>query len=97
VIAPAHRGRFERYAKGTFFEEGNKCPEFLRHKACVISPSVLQSQSIPTSKLVQHAGEFILTFPGGYHQGYNTGFNCRIIYLLTLGAESVNFACFDMF
>ncbi|CEP18906.1 hypothetical protein [Parasitella parasitica] len=34
-------------------------------------------------RCVQQAGEFIITYPFGYHSGYNLDFNC---------AESVNFA-----
>jgi jumonji domain-containing protein 2 len=33
--------------------------------------------------VTQEAGEFIVTFPLGYHAGYNNGFNC---------AEAINFA-----
>lgn len=32
---------------------------------------------------MQLPGEFILTYPKGYHSGFNLGFNC---------AESINFA-----
>lgn len=34
-------------------------------------------------KVTQEAGQFIVTFPFGYHAGFNHGFNC---------AESTNFA-----
>jgi hypothetical protein len=43
----------------------------------------LESNGIPVHRCVQHEGEFMITFPFGYHSGYNLGFNC---------AESVNFA-----
>ncbi|KAI9002689.1 JmjC domain, hydroxylase-domain-containing protein [Gaertneriomyces semiglobifer] len=83
VIPPDQRHRFETVAKSTFSEEAYKCPEFLRHKTCLISPKFLSRHNVPVSRVVQKAGEFIITYPYGYHQGYNLGFNC---------AESVNFA-----
>ncbi|KAJ3129299.1 Lysine-specific demethylase 4B [Physocladia obscura] len=83
VIPPPQRQKFERYAQGLFFDESKSCPEFLRHKTCLISPNALQAQGIKVDRLVQYEGEFVITFPFGYHAGYNLGFNC---------AESVNFA-----
>ena len=44
---------------------------------------MLAKNSCRPNTLVQHAGEFVITFPRGYHAGFNLGFNC---------AESVNFA-----
>ncbi|KAJ1658819.1 hypothetical protein IWQ61_001996 [Dispira simplex] len=79
-----HRARFERVAQSLFSEEAHRCSEFLRHKAFVVSPTVLSKQyDVPVYRLVQTQGEFVITFPGGYHAGFNQGFNC---------AESVNFA-----
>ncbi|KAG2463834.1 KDM4B demethylase, partial [Polypterus senegalus] len=59
------------------------CDAFLRHKMTLISPSILKKYSIPFDRITQEAGEFMITFPYGYHAGFNHGFNC---------AESTNFA-----
>ncbi|KAJ3278023.1 Lysine-specific demethylase 4B, partial [Rhizoclosmatium sp. JEL0117] len=83
VIPPAYRQKFEVYASGIFANEAKTCPQYLRHKSCVISPTALQAQGIKVEKVVQFEGEFMITFPYAYHSGYNLGFNC---------AESVNFA-----
>jgi hypothetical protein len=39
--------------------------------------------NIKVNKLVHYEGEFVITYPYGYHSGFNLGYNC---------AESVNFA-----
>ncbi|KAI9774853.1 MAG: hypothetical protein M1840_000069 [Geoglossum simile] len=76
--------RFESAMKNVFPNDAKNCSQFLRHKTYLISPSLLQSQySIRVNRLVHHEGEFVITFPYGYHSGYNVGYNC---------AESVNFA-----
>ncbi|KZO99524.1 JmjC-domain-containing protein [Calocera viscosa TUFC12733] len=74
---------FERTMKGYFPADAKTCSQFLRHKSFLVSPTVLANSSCRPNVLVQHQGEFVITFPQGYHAGINLGFNC---------AESVNFA-----
>lgn len=83
AIPSAHGRRFERLAQGFFPNGFKQCPAFLRHKTTLISPQILKTYSIPFNKITQEPGEFMITFPYGYHAGYNHGFNC---------AESTNFA-----
>jgi len=83
TIPPQYRKRFERLADGLFPQLKKDCASYLRHKMCLISPHILRQNSIPYNKVVQHVGEIMITFPCGYHAGFNTGFNC---------AESTNFA-----
>ncbi|KAJ3135474.1 hypothetical protein HDU90_003876 [Geranomyces variabilis] len=83
VVPPDVRDKFERVASETFLHEAEKCSEFLRHKTSILSPKYLASRGVNVNRVVQRAGEFMITFPYGYHQGFNFGFNC---------AESVNFA-----
>ncbi|XP_018336496.1 uncharacterized protein LOC108744991 [Agrilus planipennis] len=84
AIPPEHGRRLERLANGFFPSSYKTCQAFLRHKMTLISPQILKQYSIPFNKITQEAGEIMITFPYGYHAGFNHGFNC---------AESTNFAC----
>ncbi|XP_028179422.1 probable lysine-specific demethylase 4B [Ostrinia furnacalis] len=83
AIPPEHGKRFERIASGFFPTSAKTCQAFLRHKMTLISPQILKQYSVPVNKITQEAGEIMITFPFGYHAGFNHGFNC---------AESTNFA-----
>ncbi|CAA6659633.1 unnamed protein product [Spirodela intermedia] len=48
----------------------------LGEKTTVMSPEVLIEAGIPCCRLVQNAGDFVVTFPGSYHSGFSLGFNC---------------------
>ncbi|KAF8408360.1 hypothetical protein HHK36_007509 [Tetracentron sinense] len=48
----------------------------LAEKTTVMSPEVLMRAGIPCCRLVQNAGEFVVTFPRAYHSGFSHGFNC---------------------
>jgi len=82
-IPPEHGRRLETLAKGFFSGSAQDCSQFMRHKMTMISPQILRKFSIPVNKIVQNEGEFMVTFPYGYHAGFNLGFNI---------AESTNFA-----
>ena len=83
-ISQADARRFERAMQAVWPTDAKNCDQFLRHKTYLISPQLLQSQyNIRVNRLVHNEGEFVITFPYGYHSGFNLGYNC---------AESVNFA-----
>jgi jumonji domain-containing protein 2 len=83
AIAPEDSGRFESLMASQFSHAASTCNEFLRHKRFLLSPTLLQKAGISYTTQVQRAGDTIITFPGSYHFGFNTGFNV---------AESTNFA-----
>lgn len=83
AIPPAYGRRLEKLANRIFYENYQNCNAHLRHKMTLISPHVLRQNKIPFNRITQEAGEIMITFPYGYHAGFNHGFN---------GAESTNFA-----
>ena len=83
AVPPRFGRRLERLAQNFFPQSYKDCRAFLRHKSTLISPQVLRKYGIPFDKITQEAGEIMITFPFGYHCGYNQGFNI---------AESTNFA-----
>lgn len=83
AIPTAYGRKLEKLANRLFAENYELCNAHLRHKMTIISPQVLRQNQIPFNKITQEAGEIMITFPFGYHAGFNHGFNC---------AESTNFA-----
>lgn len=83
AIAPEDSQRFESLAISHFGAAAAQCPEFLRHKRYLLSPAILRKAGISYTTQIQRPGDAIITFPGSYHFGFNTGFNV---------AESTNFA-----
>lgn len=82
-VPPEAADLFERMMSQLFPEDASKCSAFLRHKNFIVQPELLSLHGIPFSMTTQEKGQFIITFPRGYHMGYNTGLNV---------AESTNFA-----
>lgn len=82
-IPPSYGRKFEQVAASLFPKSASVCQAFLRHKMTVMHPKLLKQYDIPYDKVTQEAGQIMITFPYGYHSGFNHGFNC---------AESTNFA-----
>eukprot|EP00102_Acyrthosiphon_pisum_P016079 XP_008186899.2 PREDICTED: lysine-specific demethylase 4A-like [Acyrthosiphon pisum] len=83
AVPPEHGHRLEKVASEMYPFYASICPAFLRHKVAIISPNKLKKYSIPYNHITQEENEIIITFPFGYHAGFNHGFNI---------AEATNFA-----
>lgn len=83
AVPQRHSERFENTLAGYFPQDAQRCDQFLRHKSFTMSASQLANDKIPVNMLVHKQNEFVITYPRGYHAGFNMGFNC---------AESINFA-----
>ncbi|XP_023300103.2 uncharacterized protein LOC111682389 isoform X2 [Lucilia cuprina] len=83
AVPPEYGRKLEKVANQYFPASYKNCNAYLRHKMTLISPQILKQHDVPVNKITQESGEIMITFPFGYHAGFNHGFNC---------AESTNFA-----
>ncbi|KAL0569180.1 hypothetical protein V5O48_012788 [Marasmius crinis-equi] len=83
AVPQGRASALEHAMRGFFPKDPTVCHQFMRHKSFLASPTLLAKSSCKPNHCVQHSGEFIITYPRGYHAGFNLGFNC---------VESVNFA-----
>ncbi|RLV96333.1 DNA damage-responsive transcriptional repressor RPH1 [Spathaspora sp. JA1] len=87
-IPQSEHTKFFNLMKDIFQDEYKHCSEFLRHKTFLVSPQILEKYGIKVNHIIHRQGEFMITYPYGYHAGFNYGYNL---------AESVNFALDDWF
>lgn len=59
------------------------CTMSIKHRFSLIPPSTLRANGIKFSRIVQFPGDFVVSFYGEYHSGFNVGYNV---------AESINFS-----
>ncbi|EKX50736.1 hypothetical protein GUITHDRAFT_161702 [Guillardia theta CCMP2712] len=90
-VVPGHcAAALETAVKDTFKSHPDKNhplmkegEHMLMRKTVMISPSLLKSRGVPVFRCTQRPREFVITFPRGYHAGFNHGFH---------KGEAVNFA-----
>ena len=76
----------ERVFKSYLSKKMRDVPDLLHHITTSFSPSLLKNEGVRVCKLLQHEGEFIVTFPRAFHCGFSLGPNV---------GEAVNFAVHD--
>ena len=68
--------QFEAAAREIAPQLFEECPHLLEGQlVTMIDPRLLARRGVPMVTTVQCANEFVLTFPGAFHAGFNTGFN----------------------
>lgn len=78
--------KFEQALKDDMPELFESQPDLLFQLVTLAKPDKLRRAGVRVYAIDQHAGEFVVTFPKGYHAGFNHGFNFN---------EAVNFAPHD--
>lgn len=75
---------FEKYYNSYYSKFGENCGSVFRHKDKLVSEDRMLRYGNGPVVAVQRPGQMILTFPKGFHGGYNVGLNVNC---------AINFAC----
>ncbi|KAK9728504.1 hypothetical protein K7432_000986 [Basidiobolus ranarum] len=74
-IPSSEAGKFEETMKRTVPELFEQTPDLLFQLVTIMSPKTLTENGVKVCALDQRAGEFVITFPQGYHAGFSHGLN----------------------
>jgi jumonji domain-containing protein 2 len=80
VVPPSDGKKMEKFARK--YLSSFQCKDAIKHKVFMPSPRSLEKRGIRFGRIRQEEGEFVVTFPYGYHGGFNNGINI---------AEAINF------
>ena len=86
VVGDSEGKKLERKIKEDLVKNSQvetNCDNIIRHKDFIVTRKFLSDNDIKYTVLYQNAKEFVVTFPRGFHQGFNLGLNF---------AEATNFA-----
>ncbi|EEB07916.2 Lid2 complex subunit Jmj3 [Schizosaccharomyces japonicus yFS275] len=73
VIPPSQNEKFQALARRLAREEAWECEDFLLHQTTLFPPSSLSKNGITVHSFLQHANEFVLTFPDTFHSAFFLG------------------------
>ncbi|ORX93156.1 JmjC-domain-containing protein [Basidiobolus meristosporus CBS 931.73] len=74
-IPSSEAAKFEETMKKTVPELFEQTPDLLFQLVTIMSPKTLTENGVKVCALDQRAGEFVITFPQGYHAGFSHGLN----------------------
>ena len=79
VVHPADRDKFVFGLKKLYPKEYKKCSQYHRHKNLFVNPVKVQKElDIAVFRIEQLPGDLVVTWPGTFHWGYNSGLNASM-------------------
>ena len=75
VVGGEEGERLQKKIEESMSNQNKPFDNIMRHKDYFVTREFLSMNSINYSVIQQNAGEFVVMFPRGFHQGFNLGLN----------------------